>query len=219
LATRSHFADAALESRFISERTATGKVRQGIPANLPETFEDEARALRNKLLMYRFRNWRKIQLPLSANGSASRIAQIFRPLLAVAQNEADADTIMDYARASQKFLSSLSSHSAEEKILGVMAMLIDSGETGLAVSAITKRYAAVHGHEHVKPVTPKWVGGIIRNRLHLLTVKNQGCYVIAEGQKQRLEGLFERFNIPRQSTVAGPDCAESKAQSDTVRAG
>lgn len=59
LACRREFSDTALESRFLS---STGKQNQS-PRPLFRTvnFHNEALNLRNKLLMWRFRNWSKIK--------------------------------------------------------------------------------------------------------------------------------------------------------------
>lgn len=214
VASRGHYSDPALESRFVSERARSGKVRTGIPANLSESFDGEAQHLRNQLLHYRFKNFHGITLPIQGEGNASRIAQIFRPLLAVAVSNEDAEIIRDYAMKSASFLSSLNSHTAEEQVTGIIADLIKGGAAQLAIKEITKRYRDRFGSEHLGPITPKWIGGIIRNRLHLDTVKRQGTYVIADGQKQRLDGLFARFAIHTKSTVTDPDCAVSKAQSN-----
>ncbi len=59
LASRGSFDDKALESRFLTEESGDRKLRRDIPINLPPIYKDEARALRNKLLLYRFHNYGK----------------------------------------------------------------------------------------------------------------------------------------------------------------
>jgi hypothetical protein len=51
VATRGRYEDRGLESRFITEETGGRPLRGDIPINLPETFKDEARELRNKLVL------------------------------------------------------------------------------------------------------------------------------------------------------------------------
>jgi hypothetical protein len=65
VATRGFYDDRALESRFITEETGNRNLREDIAINLPAAYKEEARNLRNKLLMYRFRNFAK-KLPLDA---------------------------------------------------------------------------------------------------------------------------------------------------------
>ena len=56
VATRGMYEDRALESRFITEETGSRGLRRDIPINLPVSYKEEALHLRNKLLLYRFRN-------------------------------------------------------------------------------------------------------------------------------------------------------------------
>ena len=56
VATRGYYDDRALESRFISEEMGQHRLRDDVPINLPSVYKDEARSLRNKLLLFRFRN-------------------------------------------------------------------------------------------------------------------------------------------------------------------
>src|SRR5262249_21524151 len=60
VATRGYYADRALESRFITEEMGSGRLRTDIPINLPSAYREEALRIRNKLLLYRFRNVGKL---------------------------------------------------------------------------------------------------------------------------------------------------------------
>jgi len=59
LATRSGFQDRALESRCITE-IMQSTVRKDVPIDLSEKYFDDRRRIQNKLLLYRFKNWRSI---------------------------------------------------------------------------------------------------------------------------------------------------------------
>jgi len=61
LATRKPYTDKATESRCITE-VMKGTTREDIPVNLDDDFFIEAEGLRNKLLMWRFKNYYKIDL-------------------------------------------------------------------------------------------------------------------------------------------------------------
>jgi hypothetical protein len=56
IASRQPFKDQALESRCITERIKQTN-RDNIPVELPPSFYSEQQELRNKLLMFRLRNW------------------------------------------------------------------------------------------------------------------------------------------------------------------
>ena len=64
VATRKRFQDRALESRMLTYEMAGG-CRPGIPLVLPNIFYEAALDLRNKLLTYRLRNWRQMEVDYS----------------------------------------------------------------------------------------------------------------------------------------------------------
>ncbi|MCH8239923.1 MAG: hypothetical protein IIB62_07710, partial [Proteobacteria bacterium] len=88
IAMRGEFEDAGLESRFITERTGGRKLREDIPINLPLSYRHEALALRNKLLMFRFRNWGRYapDESLVDRSIEPRLNQMFAPLLSIVED-------------------------------------------------------------------------------------------------------------------------------------
>src|SRR3989344_5815032 len=100
VATRQNFNDQALESRFLIEDMGRVKLRPDIPIRLDDAFYSEALELRNKLLMWRFKNYRK---PLSfdetlAAGLHPRLQQIVIPLLAIMPGAEIRETLVAHAR-------------------------------------------------------------------------------------------------------------------------
>lgn len=196
IATRSHYQDPALESRLITSVAKAGAIRTDIPINLPDCYEEQARHLRNMLLMFRFKNWHKIDpnatvdLPICD----ARISQIFRPLLVIAQDQEAEQAILHYALKNQSYLKTHRYHSPAERILTVMADLIGDDVT-LTIKAITEAFRKQYRHEHTKTITPKWIGGIIRSKLHLATIKRNGLYMICPIERPKLEALFERYGV------------------------
>lgn len=61
LGSRERFKDVALESRCLSQQLLPIENKNKVPIHLPKSFESEARALRNKLLLFRFKNFSKIK--------------------------------------------------------------------------------------------------------------------------------------------------------------
>lgn len=105
VAMRGEFEDRALESRFISERSDGRPLRTDIPLNLPEAQADEALALRNKLLVYRFHRYAEAGSwiePLDRT-LEPRLNQVFSPLLANIEDLAARDLLRTYpARHTQE---------------------------------------------------------------------------------------------------------------------
>lgn len=95
IATRYAFKDKALESRCFTDVMKEAR-RTDIPIELPPTFYDEALLLRNKLLMYRFRNRAKIkarsdagEIELDVKGLPKRIQQAARPISVILADRLD----------------------------------------------------------------------------------------------------------------------------------
>ena len=197
LATRGAYQDPALESRIITRRAKSGNIRKDIPLTLPDTFEEEAQKLRNQLLMWRFKNWRQINMstPISDLRTGERIAQVFKPLLTVTKDKKAREIIRRYAAVSDMALQSARAYSVEEYLLVIMGKLIKKGQTPLSIKQISSSYRSKYRGDHTGPVTNKWIGGIVRNRLHLSTVKRNGVYIIPETEQPRLKALFQRYNI------------------------
>lgn len=89
VATRGDYHDRGLESRFLTEELSGEMLRTDIPINLPSSFKQEALALRNRLLMYRFRNWRrhKPNEKLVDRSIEPRLNQMLVPLLSIVDDE------------------------------------------------------------------------------------------------------------------------------------
>ena len=101
VAMRKEYEDEALESRFVTEEVEMGELRSDVPINLPHRYSEEAFLLRNRLLMYRFRNWRPFELgsKLQVNGTTARQRQLLAPLFAVALSQKAQSVLRSFANA------------------------------------------------------------------------------------------------------------------------
>ncbi|MGO8753408.1 MAG: hypothetical protein ACLQNE_46320 [Thermoguttaceae bacterium] len=198
VATRGFFDDRALESRFITEEMGQYRLRNDIPINLPSIYKEEALHLRNKLLLFRFRNLHKRQAAESLvdRSVEPRLNQIFVPLLSIIEDTDAREGLRDLARRYNRELIADRGMDMEAQILEVIRDLIDSSEDGrIAIKDITSMFAARHEEEYDKKITPKWIGGVIRKRLHLKSQKSHGVFVIAPSERPKLDRLYERFGI------------------------
>lgn len=196
VATRGLFSDRALESRCITEEMERRAPRPDIPLNLPDSFAEEALVLRNQLLMFRFRN---VTAPRTVDASAlrgiePRIAQIFAPLLATIEGEATKERVIALARRYSERLAAERSLSLEAELLSVIRTLYDAGQP-LNIKAIADKFAEEHGAEYRKPITPRWIGSLLRGRLSLVPVKSHGNFVIPATETPKLKQLFDRYRV------------------------
>lgn len=101
LATRKLFEDRATESRCLTKRMTTARPRPGIPRMLNRGFWEEAQGLRNKLLMYRLRNWRVMDVreDLSDASIEPRLDQVTLALKTLIDDPEMRDQINRFVRA------------------------------------------------------------------------------------------------------------------------
>ncbi|MFH2035896.1 MAG: primase C-terminal domain-containing protein [Candidatus Zixiibacteriota bacterium] len=100
IASRHEFKDKALESRCLTEIMGTLPPPE-IPINLPLSFGDEARDIRNMLLLWRFRKWHQIEAIDYNNeyGIEPRLAQIMIPLLSIIEDESAKEKFLEFMQS------------------------------------------------------------------------------------------------------------------------
>ena len=212
VATRGFFEDRALESRCLTEQMGQQRMRNDIPINLPACHKEEALALRNKLLLFRFRNYHK-RIPTEAlidRNIEPRLNQVFAPLLAIIEDAKAQDDLRELARKYHREMIADRSADMEAQVLEIIRDLLDSGDFKLSVKDITNWFVDRHGEEYERKITAKWIGNIIRRKLALKTQKSHGVFVIAPQEVSKLPRLYEKYGItPKELNDAAPDEAAS----------
>lgn len=197
VATRGYFQDWALESRCLTEHMGQDRLRNDIPINLPASQQVEALRLRNKLLLFRFRNLSKQSVSGTALDRAiePRLRQVFSPLLAVIHDEKTQQELLELARRYHRDLQNDRGMSTEAQVLEIIRDLRQSADPTLSVKNITSFFEDRHGEEYDRKVTAKWIGWVIRRKLHLKTQKRNGVFVIGDGEERKLQRLMERYAV------------------------
>lgn len=198
IATRGSYDDMALESRFITEEMGIRPLRKDIPINLPKAYAAEALALRNKLLMFRFR--RRSSLHARTNlidpTIDARLNQVFVPLLSVIDDADVRAMVHERARAHHEQRRSERQDSIEARVLTVLRHLFDTTSgVGVAVGDVTTLFNATYGSDTRRTMTPRWMGAIIRTRLHLMTRKSHGRFIVPMLEEDKLAHLCDRFGV------------------------
>lgn len=202
VATRRAFEDRALESRCLTEEMGQGKLRDDIPINLPASHREEALRLRNKLLLFRFRNLgrRRPREELVDRAIEPRLNQIFVPLLSIVDDPAARAALKELARQYHGELVTERGMDLEAQVLEVIRDLLASDSPGLlSVKDIAAWMADRHGSEYQRPITPKWIGSVIRTRLHLKARKSGGVFVIPREEMPKLPELYEKYGVMRET--------------------
>jgi hypothetical protein len=174
------------------------KLRPDVPINLPKAFKEEARALRSKLLLYRFRRRAGVTLDESLIDPAlePRLNQILLPLLSVVSDASLRDALREAAREAQSALIADRGLSVEAQVLEVLFELMRSADgSGVAVGVLTAALRKRYGTEYDRPLTDRWIGAIVRKRLNLRTYKAHGVYVIPLVQRVDVQQLCARYGV------------------------
>ena len=188
VATRSYFEDRALESRCLTEEMGQLRLRDDIPINLPSSYKDEARRIRNKLLMFRFRNHHKRMAneSLVDRDLEPRLNQVFIPLLSIVENEKTRKDLHDLARQYHREMIADRGMGMEAQILEIIRD-IRAQDGQLSIKEITSWFEDRHGDDYDKKITPKWIGNVVRRKLQLKPQKSHGVFVIPWTEKPKLE--------------------------------
>ena len=198
IAMRGSFDDRALESRFFTEETGRRPLRADIPIHLPREMKAEALLLRNRLLHFRFCNLFAIKAEPAAlmAGVEPRLNQTASSLLSLIDDTALREEIQQAFIADYANTVSERRDTAEARVLKVAsATLAAAGGANVSVGAIADRFNAEHSAEYGGPRSNRWIGHILRTRLHLTTRKSDGVYVLSASETPKIEALIARMGV------------------------
>jgi len=136
--------------------------------------------LRNKLLLFRFRN-RSKRLPTESLVDRTiepRLNQIFVPLLTIIDDEAARADLQDLARQYNRELIADRGMDTEAQVLEVIRDLAETYGSRIAIKDVTRVFGERYGLEYDRKVSTRWIGYVVRRRLLLATHKSHGTFVI-----------------------------------------
>src|SRR5215813_5753931 len=199
VATRGFFDDKALESRFLTEEMGQYRLRDDVPINLPSTWKEEALHIRNKLLLFRFRNLnkRKPAENLVDRSIEPRLNQIFVPLLTIIEDPEARRDLQELAKRYNREMIADRGMDMEAQVLEIIRDMLSSpyGEARLPLKDITSWFVDRHGTDYERNVTSKWIGNIIRKKLNLKTQRTRDGYIIPSSELAKLERLYEKYGV------------------------
>lgn len=198
VASRGYYDDRALESRFITEEMGQRRLRKDIPLNLPPEQEEEAMQLRNQLLMYRLTSPTYPVGLLEPTDSAiePRLNQVFSPLLHIIEDESCRQDLRRLARTYHNEILADRGMTLEAQVLQVIRHLTALAKgPNIPLRDIADTFARYFGRDFEQQITNKWIGSILRARLHLKTHKSEGIYVLPLSERPVLDLLFDRYGI------------------------
>ena len=73
----------------------------------------------------------------------------------------------------------------------------------LTVGEVAAAFIERHGKEYERPITDKWMGYIIRRKLHIKTQKSHGVLIVPLTEHERLRYLYDKYGVS-EAPDAGP---------------
>jgi len=140
MVTRMRFNDKALESRCLTEQMKE-TTRKDIPIDLTKEFFEGRNQLRNKLLMYRFKTWNKIDVEQSMfidfGDIMPRIKQTFLPFTVLFYNDKDRlDGFVKYVQEYNQKIVEENASSFDGQLINSYVELLNNGSDDITVQDI-----------------------------------------------------------------------------------
>lgn len=196
--SRGGYDDKALESRFITEEIGGRPLRNNVPLNLPNEYEEEAERLRNQLLMYRFEQRSSLSVPvhLAVSGVDTRTNQILLPLLSVVHDASMREAIIARVKDDEVRRRDAHGDTIEATVLTILRYLFETSSKQMVsvgdIATVFREHAREPG---MLSMTDRRMGVIIRTKLGLRTHKSNGRFVISSTESGSLARLYGRYGI------------------------
>ncbi len=198
IATRETFNDKALESRFLVEEMGRGKLRKDIPLRLSHNFYAEALELRNKLLMWRFKNYNKELVfdDRDIEGVHPRLKQIVIPLMTLIDSEEMKQSLKEFVQKYNVELTADRGLSRESDIaFAILKFEHDTRKKEITVGEIAE-YVNTDILDFDDKLTPRKIGWYLRSKMQLKPYKTRRGFVLElERNRERLDFWKERYGI------------------------
>ncbi len=207
VATRETFADKALESRFLVEEMGNSSLRNDIPRTLKFDFYKDAEFIRNKLLMWRLKNYFTpvVYREELIEGIHPRLNQIVIPLLSTINDEAIRERLKKFIIQYNGELTADRGLTWESDIVfAILKLEHEVFSAEITVNEIAKQVNS-NIDENDDTLTPRKIGWYLRSKLQLKTYKTRKGYILSfKENKQKLGFWKERFGITDED-VSGED--------------
>lgn len=205
---RRDFADAALESRFLTEETGQRPLRPDIPIHLPNTMKAEALVLRNRLLAWRFHARHTVGSDPSRliPGIAPRLNQTALSLLSIIDDAGLRERIARQLAGEEARVLEERASSLEAAVLSAICDVArETPATSIPLSAIAARFSRKTLGNIETPITSKAIGYVVRTKLRLPTMKSRGIYVIPQVERARIAALAARYGVAIESPAGAAE--------------
>jgi hypothetical protein len=207
IAMRGRFEDKALESRFLTEETGSRPLRADIPIQLPDSLKAEALVLRNRLLHFRFSEFFKIKTDTSAllPGIEPRLNQTAISLLSLVDEPSTRAEISAWLVAENaRILGNRRATTEADVAAALLKAFAASGAHHVPLRTIVDHFNDAHEVQYGHPMTPRWIGHMLRARLDISTHKSGGVFVVPASERPKVNALALRYGFEEPKELEFP---------------
>jgi hypothetical protein len=154
--------------------------------------------LRNRLLHFRLCNLFAIKTDPAALPSdiEPRLKQTAMSLLSLIDDPAlRSEAQIALLRQNANILSERSQSIEAGVLLAVQEAFADAVDAIVSIREVAGRFNALFSFDYGRSFSNKFIGGILRQKLHIETRKTHGVYVIAPSERPKIDALCARFGI------------------------
>ena len=201
VATRGFYKDKALESRFLKEEMGRIRIRKDIPENLTEEFYIEAKFIRNKLLMWRLKNYfESINISrLDIEDIHPRLKQIVSPLLSIIKDEKSKSIIKKFiVRLNEEIIEDRTDSLEYDILFNILKINKVKNTDEISIKEIAEYINKKLDID--EKVENKKIGGLMRGSLQIKTYRKagRGNYVLSIRKNQnKIDYWINRFGIKK----------------------
>jgi hypothetical protein len=198
VATREPFTDKALESRCLTEEMGSTSLREDIPRTLEDDFYKQAELIRNKLLMWRLKNY---FIPIERSQEIikdihPRLNQIVMPLLSIIKDSDIRESLKKFIVKYNADLIADRGMTWESDVIFAILKL----DSELHLKEITVKEIAdevnLYKDSNDDKLQARKVGWLLRARLQLKPFRTRRGFILTlDENRKKLNMWKERFGI------------------------
>lgn len=198
ISSRHEFKDRALESRCITE-IMDRAFNPEIPINLPSSFWDEARQIRNMLLLWRSRKWGKITCADNRLHAPvePRLAQIMVPLLSIIEDREVREEFIRFMQERNQQIIEERGETLDGKVAEIVCRLwADKSDEMIRVKEITEQVNKNLDNPKYE-ISNRKTGQILRKTFNMNLEKDrQGTFLVRSvSNQEKLKNIAHKFGI------------------------
>ncbi len=113
----------------------------------------------------------------------------------MAETDESRAVILNFARSAERQHQSERRELPEIILLSIIQSAGKEGMQSIPLATLTEQFGWHVGADYERPVTPRYIGSLLRSRLHLIPYKTGGVFVLPKGEIQKALVLADNLGL------------------------